>query len=186
MKILRYLIITSMGLFALSTVEAAAADAPAQLKVCIVNFKTCVDQSKIGKEEQSSFEALRKQMESALGDKEKIMNDYANKLNDADYLDSLSPEAETDLKRKSRALNQELQQIQGQFYQTLSQANMKIVQNLQEAVGQASKVVAEKKNIDLIVNEETAFFVNAKYDISNDVIAEMDHQYEKEQESKKS
>jgi len=186
MKILRYLIITSMGLVALSTAQAATTDTATPLKISVVNFKTCVEQSKIGKEEQSSFEALRKQMENALADKEKIMNDYANKLNDADYLDSLSPEAETDLKRKSRALNQELQQIQGQFYQTLNQANMKIVQNLQEAVSKSSKTVAEKKNIDLIVNEETVFFVNPKYDISSDVIAEMDNQYDNEQESKKS
>lgn len=182
MKILRYLTIAaaSFGLLA-SSVQAADANP----KISTVDFKTCVEQSKLGKEEQSSFEALRKQMESAFAEKEKIMTDYAEKLNDADYLDSLSPEAETDLKRKSRALNQELNQIQNQFYQTLNQANMKIVQNLQDAVTAASKTVAEKKNIDVVLNQEGSFFVSTKFDISQEVINEMDKQYQTQQEAKK-
>ena len=88
-------------------------------KVVYVDFKECVEGSKLGKQEQSTFENLKKQMEKALEEQEKTLTDLATKLNDTDYLDSLTPEAETELKRKFRALNQEMNQVQSQYYQTL-------------------------------------------------------------------
>lgn len=155
------------------------------MKIAVANFKNCVDQSKLGQEEQSHFEALRKQMENALQEKEKVLTEMSSKLEDPDYLDSISPETETELKRKFRNLSQELNQIQAQYYQTLSQANMKIIQELQEAVVAASKIVAKEKNIDMIVNEESAFFYNQQYDISNEIIAAMNKNYEQNQEEAK-
>jgi outer membrane protein len=185
MKILRYIVLAISAMCLLSaspSLTASESNIPASIKVAVVNFKTCVDQSKLGKEEQSNFEALRKQMESALEDREKVLNELANKFNDADYLDSLSPETETELKRKFRALSQELNQIQTQYYQTLNQANMKIIQTLHEAVATASKAVAANKNIDLIMSEEGSFFYNKKFDISEDIIAEMNKNYDKKDE----
>jgi outer membrane protein len=189
MKVLRNIALTvaAMCIFCASPSFATETSVPATIKVAVVNFKTCVDQSKLGKEEQSNFEALRKQMENALEDREKVLNELANKFNDADYLDSLSPETETELKRKFRGLSQELNQIQTQYYQTLNQANMKIVQILHEAVAIASKTVANNKNIDLIINEESSFFYNEKYDISQDIIVEMNKNYDnKDQEENNS
>ncbi len=157
----------------------------AEMNIAIVNFKMCVDQSKLGKEEQSNFEALRNQMEKSFEAKEKDLTEMSNKFNDADFLDSLSLEAETELKRKFRVASQELNQLQSQYYQALSQANMKIIQQMQDAVVIASKAVAEEKNIDLIVNDESTFFYNPKHDISMDVIAMLDKNYEQEAQNKK-
>lgn len=178
------LLLLTASLLTLSNLTAAPT-APENVKIGVVNFKTCVDQSKFGKEEQSNFEALRAQMETALEDREKVLTELSNKFNDADYLDSLSPETETELKRKFRALSQELNQIQTQYYQTLSQTNMKIVQRLQEVVVKASKTVAELKKLDIILNEESAFYYNMALDISADIIAELDKQYETEKQQMK-
>lgn len=179
MKILRYLTISAFCLLGVSQLSAVNdSNTQQNVKIAVVNFKTTVDQSKYGKEEQSNFEALRKQMETSLEDKEKVLTELSNKFNDADYLDSLSPETETELKRKFRALGQELNQIQSQYYQTLNQTNMQIVQKMQQAVVKASKTVAERKKIDLILNEESGFYYSPAYDISQEVIAEMDKAYE--------
>lgn len=151
-----------------------AAEAQAPIKIGVVNFKTCVEKSKMGKQEQASFEAMKSQMEGVVVEKEKTLEDLAGKLNNPDELDLMSPEAEVELKRKFRALSQEMGQMQNQFYQTLSQANMKVVQKISDSVAKASEKVAKGLKIDLVLNEETCFYCNSSIDISTLVVKEMD------------
>lgn len=164
----------------LASTMLSAADEGKTLKTRFINFKNVVEKSKLGKQEQGSFETLKKQMETVLEEKEKTLNDMMTKLENADYLDSISPEAETDLKRKFRALSQELNQQQNQYYQTLNQANFKIVQKLTEFVNKAANKVAKRDSIDMIVNEESTFFYNPVLDISEQIVAVMDEDFEKE------
>ena len=49
-------------------------------KVALVNFKTCVEKSKLGKEEQANFDRMKKQMEDVLTEKEKFLKEIAKKL----------------------------------------------------------------------------------------------------------
>jgi len=151
-----------------------AAENIEQPKIAVVNFKQCVELSKLGKQEQASFEALKKQAESMLQDKEKVMTEIAAKLDDSDYLDSLSNEAEAELKHKFRNLSQEMNQDQQRLYNALSQANFKIVQKLTEEVTKASGEVAKKMGYDLVLNEESAFFFGAKLDITSEVTKLLD------------
>lgn len=154
------------------------------LKIRVVNFKKIAEQSKLGKQEQTSFDALKKQMENVLSEKEKVLNDMATKFDDNDFLDSLSPEAETDMKRKFRNLNQEYTQLQQQYIQTLQQTNFKIVQKLSENVGKASNTVAKKLKYDLVLNDETTFFVSPDLDISSEIVKELDQIFDKEESTK--
>jgi outer membrane protein len=147
-------------------------------KVGMVNFKTCVDQSKLGKKEQTQFESMKKQMEQVIGEKEKELNSIAAKFNDADYLDSLSQEAEAELKHKARALNQELGALQNQYYQALNQAQYKVMQKIHEQAAKASTLVAKQKGLQMIFSEENAFYFDSALDISKDVIVEMDKAFD--------
>lgn len=144
------------------------------MKMAVVNFKSCVENSKLGKQEQASFEAMKNQMETVVMEKEKVLEELAGKLNNPDELDLMSPEAEVELKRKFRALSQEMGQIQNQFYQTLSQANLKIVQKISDSVAKASEKVAKDIKVDLVINHETCFYCNSAFDISSLVVKEMD------------
>ncbi|MEM1283447.1 MAG: OmpH family outer membrane protein, partial [Chlamydiota bacterium] len=109
-----------------------------------------------------------------LQDKEKHMSEIASKLDDPDYLDSLSPEAEAELKHKFRMLNQELSQQQQQLYQTLSQANFKVVQKLTDSVNEAAEKVAKDKNLDIVINEDACFFFSEALDITDSTVDVMD------------
>lgn len=155
------------------------------IKIAVVNFKTCVEKSKLGQKEQANFDAMKKQMETVLMEKEKALTEIASKFNDIDYLDSLSPEAETELKNKFRTLNQEFNQQQNQFYQALSQTNMKVVQKLTEAITKVSEEVAKKNQIDIVLNEDSGFFVSPKLDISQLIISALDEAFEKESKEAK-
>lgn len=165
-----------------------AADAPKSngvtkqqnLRFGVVNFKRCVENSKMGKQEQANFEKMKNQMESVLSEKEKTLIDMEQKLNDADYLDSLSPEAETELKRKFRGLSQELAAQQQQFMQTLQQTNLKVIQQLNDAVVKAAKQLSVDEKLDLVFNEEATFVFSPDLDFSTKVIAMLDADFEKD------
>lgn len=163
-----------------NSLEAAPAKADQGMKTRFVNFKLCVEKSKIGKQEQSSFESLKKQMETMLSDKEKSLNDMSDKLNDPDYLDSLSPEAETELKRKFRALSQEATQQQSQYMQTLQQANFKILEKLDDMIGKAAEAVAKKNGYNVIVNDDNTFYYDKDLDVSHEIVVVMDELFDKE------
>jgi len=140
----------------------------------VVNFGTCVSDSKLGIQEQASFEALKKQMASLLEDTEKQLNDLTAKFNDPDYLDGLSPEAEEELKNKFRSLNEDLNRYQNQYYQVMNQANMRIVQTLSNGINTASEKVAKDKKLSVVFNKEACFYYTPALDVTKLVIAEMD------------
>lgn len=155
------------------------------LRIALVNFKTCVEKSKMGQKEQVAFDSMKKQMETILEEKEKSLTEVASKFNDIDYLDSLSPDAEAELKRQFRTQNQEFTQQQNQFYQTLSQTNMLVIQKITDAVTKAAEEVAKTNKIDVVLNDESCFYTVASIDISPLVIRVMDETFEKENKEAK-
>lgn len=160
--------------------NAFAASDPAP-SMGIVNFATCITDSKVGKHEQASFEALKKQMATLLEDTEKQMTEISNKFSDSEYLDGLSPEAEEEMKAKYRALNEELARYQNQYYQVLNQANMKLIQVMSSNINTAAEKVAKDKKLTMIVNKDACFFYNPQLEITSAVIAEMDRTFKPEE-----
>ncbi len=176
----RFFMVCLTSLAAL-TGACEAAESPANIGV--VNFASCITDSKLGKQEQASFEALKKQLSTLLEDTDKQLVEINNKLNDPEFMDGLSPEGEDELKNKFRMLNEELNRYQAQYYQVLNQANMRIVQLLSSNIGTAAEKVAKDKHLSMVVNKEACFFFATQLEVTNLVIDEMDRVYE--QESKK-
>lgn len=151
------------------------------LKIGVVNFKTCIEKSKLGKAEQAAFEALKEQMVTVLEKTEKELDDLASKLGDEDHLDSLSQDAQNELKVKFQGLNQELARYQNQYYQILNQANFKLISDLTSKVAEASQNVAKNNGYSLILNEEATFFKDPSLEITNDIIVELDKRFDEEE-----
>lgn len=147
----------------------------------IVNFAVCYQDSKLGKQESSNFENVRNQMMALLEDTEKQLKDITSKLNDKDHLDSLSPEGEMELQNKYAMLTQEMDRYQNQYYQILNQAQMRIIQTLTGYVNMAAEKVAEDKHLSFIFNKDLSFYYAPQYDVTNDVIIQMDKMYDQEQ-----
>jgi outer membrane protein len=167
-------LVSSLGLMA----SGFAADAAPS--VGVVNFSNCITESKLGKQEQNTFESLKKQMGALLEDTEKQLTEISTKFNDKEYLDSLSPEAEEEMKAKFRALNEELSRYQNQYYQVLNQANMKLVQVISSNINSAAEKVAKEKKLTMIINKEACFFYSPALEITSSVVAEMDKNYDVE------
>jgi len=146
--------------------------------VGVVNFTSCMAESKLGKQEQASFESLKNQMTSLLQDTEKQMQELNAKRNDPEYMDGLSPEAEDEMMNKLRALNEDMGRLQNQYYQVLNQANMKVVQTLGGNIQKAAQKVADNKKLTMVINKEACFFSAPTLDVTNLVIAEMDRDFD--------
>ncbi len=179
---------TMAAAFTLMTTALCAADAPASaaatakstLKIGVANFRKCIEESKKGKQETAALESMQSQMESALQDLQKQLTEVSAKLNDPDYLDGVKPEAENELKHKYRSLGQEYQTMQQQFVQALQQANMKVIQSLAELVSTTAKEVAQSKQLDLVINEEAAFYYSPSLDVSEEIVARLNKKFDDE------
>lgn len=155
------------------------------LQAGIVNTKKCLENSKLGKQEQSNFEKMKQQMESILQEKEKTLEDIESKLNDDDYMDSISEDAAGELKRKRRSIRNEGMQLQNQYMQTLQQANLKIIQRLTDSIGKASALVAQEsvngQSLDLIFTDEACTYYSPRLDVTDQVVAKMNAIFDAEQ-----
>jgi len=173
------LFIAPMGVM-VEVIGSEEASEQGALRMRVVNFKACIEHSKLGKQEQANFEGLKKQMETILEQKERELQEVSAKFNDPDYLDSLSTEAENELKHKLRTLTQEVAQHQNFYMQTLNQTNMRVMQKIADAVEAAAEQVAKEHKYDMVINEELCFFNSPHLEVSKEVITAMDLAFDKE------
>ena len=157
--------------------SSVIAVAPGAAKFAVVNFGYCLENSKLGKQEKTQFDGLKRQIEQTLQTKEKELNELAPKFND-EYIDTLTPEAEAELKQKFKMLSQEFSQQQNEYYQMLQQAHMGVVQLMHDAISQATKQVSQDRNITCALNEEACFFYTSGLDLSKDVVAQLDKMFD--------
>ena len=92
----------------------------------VVNFSTCITESKYGKFEQKNLDSIHKQMGAMIEDTEKQLREISEKFEDSEYLDSLSPKAEEELLLKKQALEEDLNRYHTQRYQIVQQANYQL------------------------------------------------------------
>lgn len=151
----------------------------------VVNFTSCLSESKYGKQEQQNLENMRKQMTSIMEETEKELKDIASKLQDQEYLDGLSPKAEEEMKIKYQALNEDLARYQNQYYQVLNHANYQIIQKLSTSIAKASEKIAKDKNLSYVINKDACFYFKPDLEITAQVISEMDKNFEIDQKTKK-
>ncbi|MCB1081343.1 MAG: OmpH family outer membrane protein [Simkaniaceae bacterium] len=172
----RQIFILLTALFCLSSLKSFAQDIP----YGIVSFPSCVTESKYGKQEQDAFEHIKTQMTTLMNDIEKQLNEIATLFQDPEYVDSLSPEAEQEKKAQFQTLSEELNRYQNQYMQVMQQANMKLMQVMNNHVAKASEAIAKRKKIPMVMREEACFHYNPSFDITAEVIQEMDKNFEKD------
>lgn len=150
-----------------------------------VNFSNCITDSKAGKKEQENMENLRRQMSSLIENTEKELREISSKFEDTEYLDSLSPKAEEDLKMRYQALQEDLGRYQQQFYQVLQHAQYQMVQKISSSIAAASEIIAKDKKLDYVLNREACFYINPDLDVTSLVVNEMDKSFEHDSKSNK-
>ncbi len=145
-----------------------------------VNFATCIAESKLGKKEQENMESVRKQMTSLIEKSDKELKELAAKFEDTEFLDSLSPKAEEEMKLKYQTLQEDLGRYQNQYYQVMQHAQYQLMQKMHGQIAKVSETIAQTqdKKLDYILNKEACFYIRPDLDLTNSVIAELDKAFE--------
>ena len=119
-------------------------------------------------------------MASLIENSEKELLEINAKFEDTEYLDSLSPKAEEELKIKQQALHEDLGRYQQQFYQVLNQANYQMIQKMSNNISQASEIVAKQRNLNYVINREACFYTCSDFDVTHLIVSEMDKRFDAE------
>ncbi|EKE07803.1 MAG: hypothetical protein ACD_17C00511G0002 [uncultured bacterium] len=151
----------------------------------VVNFATCITESKAGKKEQENMESMRQQMTVLVEDTEKELREISAKFEDPEYLDSLSPKAEEELKNRFHALQEDLGRYQNQFYQVLNQANYQMIQKVSNTVAKAAEIIATQNALDYVMNKDACFYIRPGLDVTESIISEMDKKFDLDQKAQK-
>ena len=170
---------TVLGMF---TGSAFASDSA---MIGTVNLAACVNESKLGKKEQETLQAMQSQMISIMENTDKELREIAAKFDDPEYLDSLSPKAEEELKKKHETLTADMGRYQNQFYQVMQQTQQQMYQKIIANIAKASAKVAEQKKLDYVLNRESCFYIHPDRDVTSVVISEMDKSFDLDAAGKK-
>lgn len=169
----RFLSICSI-LISSSTVASASSTHLTESRLGVVNLKRCLEESKLGKKETEELENMKQQFSKNSEKMEEELTALYNKLQDEDYMESLSSTASEELRKKFESLSMEYNAMQSQYYQMLNQSHMKRVQKLIEEVKKASNVVREKENLTAILNDEVVLSIDNSADKTNEIIKILD------------
>lgn len=157
---------------------ALAGTLAAEPAIGIVNFTSCVTDSKYGKKEQENLQNISKQMQGMMEQTETELKELSSKFDDSEYLDSLSPKAEEEMKQKFQSLNDDLERYRNQFYQLLQHAQYQLVQKVNTSAAKAAEQVAAARGLDYVLNKEVCFYCKSDLDVTQDVVSEMDKAFE--------
>ena len=150
----------------------------------VVNFATCVTESKTGKREQENMENLRKQMASLIEKTEKEIKELAGKFEDTEFLDSLSPKAEEEMKLRYQTLEEDMGRYQNQYMQVMQQAQYQLMHKINTSIAKAAETIANEKKLDYVLNKDACYFIRPSLDLTSSIVSEMDKSFELQKDKK--
>ncbi|AQT77308.1 OmpH family outer membrane protein [Chlamydia gallinacea] len=157
-----------------ATLQASESINSLESRLGVVNLKRCLEESKLGKKETEELENMKQQFSKNSEKMEEELTAIYNRLQDEDYMESLSSTASEELRKKFESLSMEYNALQSQYYQMINQSHMKRVQKLIQEVKKASDIVREQENLTAILNDEVVLSIDRSSDKTNEVIKILD------------
>lgn len=144
----------------------------------IVNFQACVSEAKIAQEKQKELEGLEKQFRVRIDEIQKRCKEIDEKLGNEAYIDSISAEAEENLKKERQAEVQKLMSAQNEFQQIMQQQQMAFQQSFVLSLGDAAKQVAKERGHSYVISKDACLFYDDNLDMTKDVVAKVNAVYD--------
>ncbi|ANH79043.1 OmpH family outer membrane protein [Candidatus Chlamydia sanziniae] len=151
----------------------------AQADIGYVSLKRCLEESALGKKESEELESMKQQFMQNAEKMEEELSSLYGKLQDEDYMESLSETVSEELRKKFENLSAEYNAYQSQYYQTINQSNVKRVQKLIQEVKSASETVREEAKLEAIFNEEAILAISPGTDKTTEIIKILDESFKK-------
>lgn len=172
-----FLLLAATSLISSKTaLGAAATGAPG-----VVNFQTCMEKAKIAQDKRRELENFDKQFRVKIDEIQKHCKEIDDKLNNVEYVDSITAEAEENLKKERQAEMQKLMGTQNEFQQIMQQQQMAFSQSFMISLGDAAQKVAKEKKLSHVIAKEACLYYDDNLDLTEDVIAKINAIYDKQQ-----
>lgn len=146
-------------------------------KFAIIDLQVCHEESLLAKEESKKLESLKAQLKQGLEEKEKEFKDMKQRFDDESFRESLSDDARKDFEGKMTQTLRDLDQYHNQLVRTLNQSGYEVAMSVLGSVESAAAKVAKAKGIDLVVRKELCLFYSPDFDVTKEVVATMDEEY---------
>ncbi len=171
-------------LFILTCFAATYAQAKENWPVGTVDLEKCVTESKTGQEEQKKVKETESQMQTLLKDRQKELEKITHQLNDPDFVDSLSPEAEKELTAQYQKLSEEYGLYQNQLLQVMQQTNMQFYETMLKHVKKAATTVSKEHKMPFIIRKDLCLSFPSSADITPQIVAAMDRAFDANQKKR--
>ncbi len=147
----------------------------------VVNFQTCMEKAKIAQDKRRELENFDKQFRVRIDEIQKHCKEIDEKLNNVEYVDSITAEAEENLKKERQAEMQKLMGTQNEFQQIMQQQQMAFSQSFMISLGDAAQKVAKEKKLSHVIAKEACLYYDDNLDLTEDVITKINALYDKQQ-----
>ncbi|MCH9612507.1 MAG: hypothetical protein S4CHLAM102_09980 [Chlamydiia bacterium] len=178
-------ILLFLFLFGLSYLVQGHCHAQDNPSIAFVDFHSCVVESKYGIQQQKLFTHVEEQTQKYMVEIEMQLQDTIANLQDSDYVDALTPEAEEKLNAKAEKLTDDLMRQEDLLYQTRQIAQSTISQKMQQLINVAAKEVAKTEHIDIILGNQLAYAFPSSLDITSKVIAQLNKDFDEDPNAEK-
>lgn len=168
----------------LCATAAYAKEAPLPSPFGVVDFEKCIVESKQGQKEQENLKEVQEKMKKLMAEKEAEVTTISTNLENPEFIDGISPEAEQKLKQKMQVLQEEQELLQNQWFQMLQQANMRFYEEMSHHVKRASRVISKEKKIPFIFQKTFCFSFPPEADMTPLVVQAMDKTFEDQNDAK--
>lgn len=166
MKHLTKVIIATVAIFFLQFVASAAEP----VKIGILDFQRCIQESNEGKRIAESLKGKQAEMQKDVDKKQQELVEMQKDMEKQSLM--LSPEAkaerEKEFEKKRRDLNYLVQDLTEEMKKLESDAKINLLNILQGVVD----TIAKQQKLDLIVEKASTIFFSKGLDITDQVIAE--------------
>src|SRR5579863_8446768 len=82
------------------------------------------------------------------------------------------------MRLRVQTLQEDMGRYQNQFYQLLQHAQYQMYQKMSGNIAKAAEAVAKARNLAYVINKEACFYIRDDHDVTRDVIAAMDKEFE--------
>jgi outer membrane protein len=153
---------------------------PTTSRFAVYNPRRCAEESKMGREAESTLMNLKDQLSSQLEPIQKELMELVEKGRNADYMESLSMEARRDLEKRFQELSAEFDNKREQFDEILNEAKGRAFSQLNVHMERAGHVVGREKGIETIARNEAFLIYPHSIDVTTPMIVELDKIYDRE------
>gem|GEM_PF-4221427 len=145
-----------------------------------VSMMFCCTHSQYGKKEMDRLNHESAKIRHYISEVHQQIQELEEKLQDPDYLDCVTPDAEEEIRVRLISLQKEEKRRRRVAEGQLRQMEFQFVQDVSRLAVEAAKHVAEDQKLSFIVKDEQFLYCQNGHDCTNAVVGEMDRLHQQQ------